>query len=79
MRRLADAAQVLALLCAGCGAYAQSRQESPVGPDMLEFLGEWATDDGGWIDPQAFGDEAGDEGTTGAALTGSDDETQAPH
>lgn len=44
------------LLLAGNGAAAEQSTETPVQPDpeLLEFLGSFATDEGEWIDPDSL-------------------------
>jgi len=34
-------------------------QEPAPDPELLAFLGEWATDDGGWMDPQSLEQASG--------------------
>lgn len=53
---------VVLMLLAGSGAKAadQSGSDAPAAAppplELLEFLGQWETDDGEWIDPQALED-----------------------
>ncbi len=53
---------VVLMLLAGSGARAadQSGSDAPTAAppplELLEFLGQWETDDGEWIDPQALED-----------------------
>ncbi len=53
---------VVLMLLAGSGAKAadQSGSDAPTAAlpplELLEFLGQWETDDGEWIDPQALED-----------------------
>lgn len=38
--------------------YAESDEKPEIpSPEFLEFLGEWETTDGEWVDPNEFGDE----------------------
>jgi len=57
-------------LCLLLWGGAMSAEEPAPDPDLLVFLGEWATDDGGWMDPGNLmeANELDDEGeATGEA------------
>jgi hypothetical protein len=42
-----------------CSAtYAADAVAPPADEEMLEYLGEFSTTDGGWLDPQTLGDAA---------------------
>ncbi len=36
-----------------CNATVYAEEPAP-DPEVLDFLGEWATDDGGWLDPESL-------------------------
>lgn len=35
----------------------EQKEESAISIELLEFLGEWETDDGDWVDPMEFDDD----------------------
>jgi hypothetical protein len=54
MRQVSATLGVLLSVCGGC--YAADAAAPTAELDLLEFLGEFATDDGGWLDPRALSD-----------------------
>ena len=55
----------LCLLCGNAGAQTEAEEESgeevdPISLEFLEFLGEWETADGVWLDPTELDDESDD-------------------
>jgi len=42
------------LLCSAAVFAEDPVPETTPDPDLLEFLGEWSTDDGGWLDPETL-------------------------
>jgi len=41
-------------LCLLLGMATVQADEPAPAPELLEFLGEWSTDDGGWLDPEVL-------------------------
>lgn len=59
------------LLCPAMAAAGRDRPavEAPPSLELLEFLGEWETKDGDWVDPMQFVSPAGE----------ADDDTEGKH
>lgn len=59
----------LCLLCGNSGAPTESSEDTeeldPISLEFLEFLGEWETADGKWLDPNELDDESSDQTTAG--------------
>jgi hypothetical protein len=52
-----QASSTLVMLLSVCGTCFATDAAAPVADvEVLEFLGEFATDDGGWLDPQQLSD-----------------------
>lgn len=47
------------LICSTSSSFAEEQNNSDSSPTMefLEFLGEWETDEGDWIDPEDLGND----------------------
>lgn len=55
-RRLILPVLLIALSQAGGVVFAEESKDAAASLEMLEFLGEWETDDGEWVDPFALAD-----------------------